>query len=558
MKQRGSKSRSSSHRGGGQERRERRREEIRSQLYPTTVEDQRGEPHLLYRRHHSRTSGIESSGPIYPGNGDYFHDYQNGFLEEPMNDRVSNPASFPQGAVSGSTPFHGMPASYTEQLKPLAAHSQGLERQPLIQPTKPTLSRAEEAGMVTKTCEAKDDVTAAEGKRDPPALEEKTDTVKQAEDSSVSHKKEAQSKPHSQPSMEKPSQERKEEVTKVENNGEKDEHTGPLDKEPTKPHPPGTKAETTVEEPTPSLPSKSDLNSEVESLASVLPSSEQILDPFVLPSSSSLPKLPPLKKSLPPLLPPIGVTPTTPAAANRSVNTTVQHETKSLESADKKEVKGVKEDPGDGRSSAGVAATHRGGIEGGGDSKREVKDEVSDKEKGGSSSAGLAATCTRGGDNDKAPGVGKGSPKEQAHDDAGQHSDQKRGGESGGGTTENQELETKDNSSGTTTKLDADTHSDRQQKQVESQESPQSKASPVKKEKGNKKEEVEDKRQTDHLDRVSGEGGDGGKGEKSGPGDMGEEEGKVAEGERKGKATVSPPTSVVTPPPRQPRNLKVH
>ena len=552
---RGSKSHSSSHRGGGQERRERRREEIRSQLYPTTTaEDQRGEPHLLYRRHH-RTGGIESNKPVYAGNGDHFHGYQNGFLEEPMNSRAPHPASFSQGTA----PFHDMPASYTEQFKPLAVHSQSQE-QPLLQPTKPASSSAVEASEVTKTTEAKDnDAAAAEFKRDPPALQEKTDGAKLIEDSSVSHKKEVLSKPHPQASVEKPLQERKEEVMEIEKKDEKGEHTGPLNEEPTKPHPPIIKTEMSIE-PTPSLPSKSDLNSEVESLASVIPSSEQISDPFALPSSSSLPKLPPLKKSLPPLLPPIGAT----AAASQSAKKTEQQETKLLESAamsNERKEKGDKEgsDKDGDNSSVSVDATHRGDVEGGSDSKREVKveNEGSDKEVD-SSSANVAATRV-GIEGGETPDIGKGSSREQVHDNAGQQAvdstDQKGGGESSGGTTENPEHEAKDSSS-TATKISAvgsDKHTDKQQKQVESQKSPQSEASPVKKEKVNDGEEMKDERQTDHLGKGSGEN-DGGEGEKSG-GKGGE--GKAAEGERKEKATVCPPMSVVTPPPKQPRNLKV-
>ncbi len=575
----GSKARSSSHRGGGQERRERRREEIRSQLYPTTAEDQRGESHLLYRRHHG-SGGIEKSR-----SGDRFHDHhQNGFLEEPMNGGIAHPASFSQGAVSSGGPFHDIPASYTEQLnkplnhdQPLAVQNQGLEqRQSMIQPTDPASSSAVEAGTVTKTTEAKDSTTAAEVERDPAALQEKTDGVKQVKDSSVTDKKEAaQPKPHPQANLsEKPLQERNE-VTEIERKDEKGEHVGPVDEEPTtKPHLPVTKTETSVEkEPISSLPSKpADLNSEAGSLASVIPSSELISDPFALPSSSSLPKLPPLKKSLPPLLPPIGgATPTT-AVEDQSAKKAEQPETKLLENAalsSDREVKGDKggsdkEEGASCSSSIRAAAAHGGSREGGSDSNAEVKVEnkAADKEEGDGSSATVAGTrvSTKGGDDVESPDVGKGSPKEHVHDDAGQQStDRKGGGKSSGDTTGSQEPTAKDNTSPKATKVNgngSDKHSDGQQTQVESQESHQSEASPAKKKERVNDKEVKDKRQTDHLDGGSGEGGVGeGEGEK--PGGRGEKEGgKAAKGERKGK-TVSPPTSVVTPPPRQPRNLKV-
>lgn len=580
QQQRGSKYRSSSHRrgGGGQERKERRREEIHSQLYPTTTaEDQRGgEPHLLYRRHH-RSSGIENSRD----GGDHFHhhDYQNGFREEPTNGRVAHrPASFSQVAVSGGGPFHNMPAaSYTEQPKPLsqplAVQSQGLEQQQqsLTQATEPASSSTVEASTVTKTAEAKDDSIAAEVERDPAALQEKRDGVKQVKDSSVTDKKEEiQPKPHSQASVsEKPLQERKEETEIAKKEGE---HTGPLDEKPTtEPHPPVAKTETSIEkEPTPSLPSKPDLNNEAESLASVVPSSEQISDPLALPSSSSLPKLPPLKKSLPPLLPPIGAATPTTAVAGQSVKKTEQPETKLSENAalsSKRDVKGGKEgsDHGEGgSSSAGAADTQKGSREGGGDTKREIKVEKkgSDNEEGDGSSAIAAATHI----GVESPDVGKGSPKEQVRDDAEQQvresTDRKGGGESSDGTTESQELKIKDGSSAAATKVGAsgsDKGSDRQQTQMESQGGPQSEASPAKKKEkvNDTEEEVKDKKQTDHLDRGSGEGdGEEGEGEKQGG--KGEEEGKGTEGERKGKkATASAPMSVITPPPRQPRNLKV-
>ena len=576
QQQRGSKSRSSSHRGGGgQERRERRREEIRSQLYPApaTAEDQRGgEPHLLYRQHH-RSNGIENGGPAHSGDGNHFHhhhDYRNGFFEEPMNGRVPHhhPASFSQGAVSGA-PFHDMPARYTEQLKPqsqpLAMHSQGLEQQqqPLIQATEPSLSSAVGASTVTKTAEAKGSTAAAGGERDPPALQEKNGEVKRVKDSSVTDKKEEiQSKPHPQDSVsEKPLQERKEVTEIVKKDKKEGEHTGPLDEEPTtKPHPPVAKTETSVEkEPVPSLPSKSDLNNEAESLASVIPSSDQISDPLALLSSSSLPKLPPLKKSLPPLLPPIAATAAS-ALEGQSAKKTEQPETKLLENAalsSEREVKGDKQgsDKGEGASgssSAGAADTLGGSREGGG----EVK--VKSKEEGDGSSAIAAATHI----GIESPDVGKGSLKEQVRNAVGQQvTDQKGGGgESSDGTTESQELKTKDGSLAAATKVGAsgsDKHLDGQQNQVESQESHQGEASPAKKkEKVNDEEEVKDKKQTDHLDRGGGEGGGEGEGER--PGGKGEEEGKATEGERKGKkATASPPMSVVTPPPRQPRNLKV-
>ena len=555
QQQRGSKSRSSSHRGGGQERRERRREEIRSQLYPTTAEDQRGEPHLLYRRHH-RTSGIDGSRPAYSEDGDHFRDYRNGFSQEPMNSKATHPASFPQGAVSG-TPFHDIPASYTEQLQPLITPSHGQE-QLLLQPTKPVSSSTVEASKVqsdptkptallnmVKTTEAIGD--GAEVKKEPPALQEKTNGVKQVEDGSVSMESqniESSSKPHPQASVEKPLQERKEEVTEIEEEDKRGVHTEPQDEESTKAHPPVTKTEASME-PTSSLPSKSDLNIEAESLASVVPSSKQISDPFALPSSSSLPKLPPLKKSLPPLLPPIGATVTT-AAAGQSVK-----ELGSTASSNKQEVKGDKEssDKEGGSSSASVAATHRGGIEDGSDGKREMKVEKEGFDKGGGSSATSVAAAFTGGESGDTPGIGKGSSTGQVHDSSVQ---KKGGGESSsGGTTENQEQETKDSSSATTSKLNGNGS----QKQEKSRKSNQSVASPVEKEKVNDKEmeNHKDERQTDHLDRGSGED-DSVKEEKAGGKG---EEGKAAEGERKGKATVSPPTSVVTPPPKQPRNLKV-
>jgi hypothetical protein len=490
-----------------------------------------------------------------------------------MNGGVAHPASFSQGAMNSGGPFHNKPASsYTDQLnkplsQPLAVHSQGIEQQqPLIQPTELASSSAVEAGTVMKTTEAKYSTTAAEVERGPAALQEKTDGVKQVKDSSVTDKKEeAQPKPHPQASVtvsENPLQERKE-VAEIERRDKKGEHTGPADEEPTtKPHPPVTKTETSVEkEPTPSLPSKPDLNSEAGSLASVFPSSEQISDPFSLPSSSSLPKLPSLKKSLPPLLPPIGGATPTSATAGQSAKKAEQPETKLLENAALSSEREVKEgsDKGEGASGsspAGAAATHRGSREGGGDSNAEVKVEnkAADKEEGDGSSATVAATHV------ESPDVGKGSPKEHVHVDAGQQStDRTGGGESNDGTTGSQEKKVKDGTSSRATKVEAngsDKHSGGQQTQVESQESRQSEASPAKKkERVNDKEEVKNRRQTDHLDGGGG-GGGGREGERQGG--RGEEEGKTAEGERSGKkATVSPPTSVVTPPPRQPRNLKV-
>ena len=100
-------------------------------------------------------------------------------------------------------------------------------------------------------------------------------------------------------------------VKRVETNGvERGGEPTALQPPPSKPHPPPSEAQ--VQAPavpvkaTPTSP-KPDLKSETESLTSVLPSSEQISDPFALPTS--LPKFPPLRKSsLPPLLPPIGGT----------------------------------------------------------------------------------------------------------------------------------------------------------------------------------------------------------------------------------------------------------
>ena len=73
-----------------------------------------------------------------------------------------------------------------------------------------------------------------------------------------------------------------------------------------KPHPPTpTGSQADIEPPT-AVPSKSDINSLTSLAPTPLPSSENVSDPLAIPSTS-LSKLPPLKKtSLPPLLPPIG------------------------------------------------------------------------------------------------------------------------------------------------------------------------------------------------------------------------------------------------------------
>ena len=543
QQQRGSKSRSSSHRGAGLERRERRREEIRSHLYPAAEDHRGGEPHLLHRRHHR--TGVEGSRPLYAGdsNGHHFPGYQNGFPQEPKFPH-SAPAlhSFPQSTVSGA-PFSDLPVSYTDQFQPMIPN-QG-QKQPLIQPTKPALS------STVETTEAKVD---AEVKEAPPTLQEKKGKEKPVDDSSVP--KEELSKPHTLTNAEKPLQEkRKDDVIQLESK-DKDGPTEPakphpLTTEPTKPHPP---AQSSIE-PTPSIPSKSDLNSETESLASVIPSSKQISDPLALPSSS-LSKLPPLKKSLPPLLPPIGATTIT--AANQDVENIEQHETKELEmsaspalSSEREVMKAEKEVSNkEDSSSTSVAATHGDDREGG------------------------------RGENEVLEVVDKGSPRRGVDDGAEQEKQQtvdstdQKGDKSNDGTSDSQGQEIKDGPSATATKHDgngSNEHTDQQQKQEETEKNHQSVASSMEEEKEGLVKDNKDERQTDHLN--GGRGKEEEQHKSKSKGEEGKAEGGKEREERteggkggqqksggkggQGKAAVSAPTSVVTPPPKQPRNLKV-
>ena len=255
-----SKHRSSTHRGGrgGYERRERRREEIRSQLYPT--EDQRRrETHVSYGRQlQSGSVGLEARR----GNGravfsveDHVHveESQNGFLHDPMSDTVPYQASY----AEKPSPLMSAPSQDQVLIQPASAITN------LVQPAEPVSSTSSLSTSAAAKA-AYGDVKA------PPTLSERNHEVKPVEvsGSPTESSQKAMPKPHPQTPA----------------NGQTHTDT------------PAT------------VPSKSDINSAAGSLASIAPSSSEqaITDPFDIPSTS-LTKLPPLKKtSLPPLLPPIG------------------------------------------------------------------------------------------------------------------------------------------------------------------------------------------------------------------------------------------------------------
>ena len=254
-----SKHRSSTHRGGrgGYERRERRREEIRSQLYP--AEDQRRrETHVSYGRQ-------LQSGSVGPearhGNGravfsveDHVHveESQIGFLHDPMSDKVPYQASY----AEKPSPLMSAPSQDQVLIQPASAITN------LVQPAEPVSSTSLSTSAAAKA--AYGDVKA------PPTLSERNHEVKPVEVSGLPMDSSQKATP--------------------------------------KPHP-QTPANGQIHMDTPAtVPSKADINSAAGSLSSIAPSSSEqaITDPFAIPSTS-LTKLPPLKKtSLPPLLPPIG------------------------------------------------------------------------------------------------------------------------------------------------------------------------------------------------------------------------------------------------------------
>ena len=210
------------------------------------VEGQSQESHLLSGSHpHYSKTRTSVSGPVY-SSGDHIQGYPNGFLQETT---IVTPACFPE-SFDPSLPVHNQ--------------AQSLVAQP------------PESILVSGTAKA----AYGEVKATPmPSLQEGNgdSQAKTVEGNDVA--KDELSKLHP-PSSSKP-------------------HPSPSD----------AQAQTSVSTEASLIPSRSDVNGGAESLSSVVPSSVEISDPFALPSSTSLPKLPPLKKSsLPPLLPPIGGT----------------------------------------------------------------------------------------------------------------------------------------------------------------------------------------------------------------------------------------------------------
>ena len=290
VKSKEGKHRSSSHRGGGHfARRERRREEIRSQLYP----DQWRETHLAYGRQLHLGGGLEANGgggrPVYVVE-DFVGGYQNGFPQQPTGgDKVVYQPSYLDSSLA--TRSH-QPQANIHSVKQIQSFVQPAQQvqsfvqpaqqvQSFVQPAQQVQSFVQPAQKVQSLVESvsktssSTSVAAESENKAPPTLPESNQETKGVEGNAangtpIELSKEATPKPHPSP-------------------------------------PPSTQADT---EPLIPVPSKTEVNSQAGSLTSMaptpLPSNENISDPFSIPSTS-LTKLPPLKKSsLPPLLPPIG------------------------------------------------------------------------------------------------------------------------------------------------------------------------------------------------------------------------------------------------------------
>ena len=274
---RGSKSRSSARREDGLDRRERRREEIRSQLYPQDdhVRQPRPQPHLLLHQRQSHAhhrSGVEvdrshNGGTVYPGG-----ELQNGSLHEPVPHlEAIDPAGYHE------KPHPALPAQSTSRVS--SAHPQATELD------KPTSSSSLDKHVSDSPVQPDKPVLDSPVQPDQPvSLTDSSTTIKAADD-------ESEAPPTSQERGGETKQ-----ADKVENAAETAKEAPP------KPHPPDTEDQTHAD----SVTAASKLD-ESGSQITVVASSEKISDPFAI-SSSSLPKLPPLKNtSLPPLLlPPIG------------------------------------------------------------------------------------------------------------------------------------------------------------------------------------------------------------------------------------------------------------
>ena len=311
VKSKEGKHRSSSHRGGGHfARRERRREEIRSQLYP----DQWRETHLAYGRQLHLGGGLEANGggggrPVYMVE-DFVGGYQNGFPQQPTGgDKVLYQPSYLDSSLA--TQSH-QPQANIHSVKQIQSSVQPAQQvQSFVQPAQQVQSFIQPAQQIQSFVQPAQQVQssvqpAQQVQSSVQPAQQVQSLVESISKTSSSTSVATEGGNKAPPTLPESNQERKG-VEGNATNGAPIE----LSKEATpKPHPsppPSTQDNT---EPLVPVPSKTEVNSQAGSLTSMaptpLPSSENISDPFAIPSTS-LTKLPPLKKSsLPPLLPPIG------------------------------------------------------------------------------------------------------------------------------------------------------------------------------------------------------------------------------------------------------------